>query len=110
MIPQDARLHAGGDLRRTAGLGTIADNTRNDGQCIDKGVGDRFQVCALQIGNAAARSTTRADGPAVGGQPPYTGLLVDSNQVGEGQCAAESLIGCPSSLAYSMTGTETVMP
>ena len=95
MIPQNARLHAGGDLRRTAGLGTIADNTRNDGQCIDKGVGDRFQVCALQIGNAAARSTARADGPAVGGQPPYTGLLVDRNQVGEGQCAAESLIGCP---------------
>ena len=63
VIPQDARLHAGGDLRHTAGLGTIADNTRNDGQCIDKGWGDRFQVCALQIGNAAARSTARADGP-----------------------------------------------
>lgn len=77
---------------------------------LTRGVGDRFQVCALQIGNAAARSTARADGPAVGGQPPYTGLFVDRNQVGEGQCAAESLIGCPSSLAYSMTGTETVMP
>ena len=58
-------------------------------------MGDRFQVCALQVGNAAARSTARADGPAVGGQPANTGLLVDRNQVGEGQGAAESLIGGP---------------
>ena len=95
MVSQNACLHAGRDLRRAAGLGTVTDNAGNDGQRVDQGMGNGLAVSALQIGDAAARRAACADRSAVGGQPPDAGLFVDGNEVRQRQRPAEHFLGSP---------------
>ena len=47
VVAQNPSLDAGGNLGRAAGLGAVADDTGHDGQRVDEGVGDSFQIRPL---------------------------------------------------------------
>ena len=78
---QNARLDRHRDFGRAGGLGPVADNAGRDRQRVYDRVGNFPAAAAVQIRNAGARTSARADRAAVGREPADAGLFMERHKI-----------------------------
>ena len=107
---KDGRIHRSGDLGGAAALGAVAHDAGGVGQRVGDGAADGVVVAAVQVGDARAAAAGRAHRAAEGAQPADAPLLQQGGQVAQHQRPVQGFLGGSQILAYTMMGTEQVMP
>ena len=92
VVAENSRLYRHSDLGRAGGLCTVANGARKDGYGVDKGVRDLVKTAAVQVGDAATATASRADRAAIGREASDAGFLMHRDQIGHRQGAQKRVL------------------
>ena len=92
IVAQDTTLYAHGDLGGTGGLGTVADAAGDHGNGVLQRGGNALVACPAKPRDTAACAYAGADSAAVSAEAADARLLMDGNEVGEGDGAEDGLL------------------